>query len=57
MGTEVRLRHGELLNEDGTLNRRPQRERRGHGRLRPPRRRARGLRAALHLPRFPLRRE
>ena len=36
---------------------RTQRERRGHGRLRPPRRRARGLRAALHLSRLPLRRD
>ena len=36
---------------------RAERERRGHGRLHPPRRRARGLRAEVHLSRLPIRRD
>ena len=53
---EVRLRFAEMLEPDGSLYVENLRARAAAGHVRAPRRRRRGLRAALHVPRLPLRR-
>ena len=55
-GTEVRLRFAEMLEAGRLALRREPPHRATGGRVRAPGRRSRGLRAALHVPRLPLRR-
>ena len=55
-GTRLTLRHAEFLQADGTLYTENLRERQGDRYLHLPGRRGRGMAAAVHLSRFPLRR-